>query len=56
VPIETKPRAGPMPHNGYRPFDIVCCRAAFSDFAYTPIDAGLAKAQREGASEDEWRR
>ena len=26
------PRRGPMPHNGYRPFDIAAVRAAFPDF------------------------
>jgi UDP-glucose 4-epimerase len=51
VPIETTPRRGPMPHNGYRPFDIACCRAAFPDFNFTPIGDGLAKAQREDAWE-----
>lgn len=56
VDIKTTPRAGPMPHNGYRSFDIAACRAAFPDFAYTPIVAGLAKAQREGESADEWRK
>jgi UDP-glucose 4-epimerase len=47
VPIEGSPRSGPMPHNGFRPFDIAACRAAFADFAFTPLEAGLAKAQRE---------
>jgi UDP-glucose 4-epimerase len=47
VPIVAMPRSGPMPHNGYRPFDIAGCRAAFPDFAYTALEAGLAKAQRE---------
>ena len=52
VAIETTARHGPMPHNGYRPFDIACCRAAFPDFSYTPVNAGLAKAQRE----DPWQK
>jgi UDP-glucose 4-epimerase len=47
VPIRISPRSGPMPHNGYRPFDIAACRAAFPDFAYTGLKAGLAQAQRE---------
>jgi nucleoside-diphosphate-sugar epimerase len=47
VPIESTPRHGSMPHNGYRPFDIACCRAAFPDFSYTPVNNGLAKAQSE---------
>jgi nucleoside-diphosphate-sugar epimerase len=47
VPIEPTQRSGPMPHNGYRAFGIADCRAAFPDFAYTPLEAGLAKAARE---------
>lgn len=42
VPIEPTPRNGPMPHGGYRPFDIAACRAAFPDFRYTPLREGLA--------------
>ena len=38
-------RTGPMPHNGYRPFDVAATRAAFPDFAYTPLPAGLALAR-----------
>jgi UDP-glucose 4-epimerase len=41
--ICTRPRQGPMPHNGYRPFDIETCRAAFPNFRYTPLSEGLAK-------------
>jgi nucleoside-diphosphate-sugar epimerase len=44
VPIRGSPRSGPMPHNGYRPFDISACRAAFPDFRATPIDRGLGLA------------
>jgi nucleoside-diphosphate-sugar epimerase len=44
VPIRATPRSGPMPHNGYRPFDTSACRAAFPDFRATPIDRGLALA------------
>jgi nucleoside-diphosphate-sugar epimerase len=47
VPIRATPRQGPMPHGGYRPFDIAACRAAFPDFRYTPLAQGLARAQRE---------
>jgi UDP-glucose 4-epimerase len=41
--IRTTPRSGPMPHNGYRPFDIAACRAAFPDFRYTTLDDGLRR-------------
>jgi UDP-glucose 4-epimerase len=47
--IKTSPRSGPMPHDGYRPFDISACRAAFADFTYTALPEGIAKAQREPA-------
>ncbi len=47
VTIKGSPRNGPMPHNGYRPFDTSACRSAFPDFSYTPIDTGIAAAQRE---------
>ena len=44
VKIKGSPRSGPIPHNGYRPFDIAACRAAFPDFRYTSLDEGLRKA------------
>jgi nucleoside-diphosphate-sugar epimerase len=47
VAIKGTPRSGPMPHNGYRPFDIAAARSAFPDFKFTPIAEGMAKAQRE---------
>jgi len=47
VPIEETPRIGPMPHNGYRPFDITTCRAAFPDFAFVPLEQGLSKTIAE---------
>lgn len=45
VAISGRPRSGPMPHNGYRPFDPAATFAAFPDFTYTPLDAGMEKAQ-----------
>jgi nucleoside-diphosphate-sugar epimerase len=47
VAIKTSPRIGPMPHNGYRPFDISASRAAFPNIRYTSLREGLAKAQRD---------
>lgn len=44
VSIKGSPRSGPMPHNGYRPFDIAACRAAFPQFRPTPLDRGLGFA------------
>lgn len=45
--IKGSPRQGPMPHNGYRPFDISACRAAFPDFRYATLAEGLRRAQRD---------
>ena len=47
VVIKGSPRRGPMPHNGYRPFDAAATYAAFPDFKYTKLDAGLARAQAQ---------
>ena len=44
VSIKGGPRSGPMPHNGYRPFDVAACRAAFPDFRYTSLADGLRLA------------
>jgi UDP-glucose 4-epimerase len=41
--VKGSPRSGPMPHNGYRPFDPAATRAAFPDFRYTPLDEGLKR-------------
>jgi nucleoside-diphosphate-sugar epimerase len=50
VRINGSPRKGPMPHNGFRPFDPGAAKAAFPDFAFTPLETGLAKAQSKGVS------
>jgi nucleoside-diphosphate-sugar epimerase len=39
--IKSSPRSGPMPHGGYRPFDIAACHQAFPDFVYTPLSRGM---------------
>lgn len=49
VAVKGSPRAGPMPHGGYRPFDISACRKAFPDFRFTPLAEGLARVQTETA-------
>lgn len=46
VPISGTPRHGPMPHNGYRPFDPAATAAAFPDFAYTALEQGMKAAQK----------
>jgi nucleoside-diphosphate-sugar epimerase len=50
VPIVETPRTQPMPHNGYRAFDIAGCRTAFPDFSFTPLPKGLRRtiADRKG--------
>ncbi len=47
VAIKGSPRSGPIPHNGYRPFDAAATRAAFPDFAYCPIDRGIVQVQAQ---------
>ncbi|PWC55341.1 NAD-dependent epimerase/dehydratase family protein [Azospirillum sp. TSO22-1] len=47
VPIRGTPRSGPMPHNGYRPFDVSAIRAAFPDLQMTPLAEGLARVERQ---------
>ena len=49
VRISGRPRQGPMPHNGLRTFDPAAVKSAFPDFAFTPLEVGLAKAETEGA-------
>jgi len=39
--INTIPRVGPMPHNGYRPFNPSSCLTAFPEFNYTTFANGL---------------
>ena len=45
--IKTTPRKGPMPHGGYRPFDIFSCHTAFPDFSYLPLEDGLKRMNPE---------
>ncbi len=45
VDIVSKPRTGPPPHNGYRPFDPAATQAAFPDFRYTLLEPGMQQAQ-----------
>ena len=45
VKIVGSPRSGPMPHNGYRPFDPENTFKSFPDFRYTELSEGMALAQ-----------
>jgi UDP-glucose 4-epimerase len=51
VSVTGSPRAGPMPHNGYRPFDASAVRRAFPEFQITPWQKGIAAACRITAGE-----
>jgi UDP-glucose 4-epimerase len=44
IAVKPSPRVGPMPHNGYRPFDTTICQHAFPEFRYTLLREGLRKA------------
>lgn len=46
VQIRGTQRSGPMPHNGYRPFDIAAIQRAFPEFRPTPIEEGMALARK----------
>ncbi len=47
VAIKGSPRKGPMPHEGYRPFDVSACREAFPEFRYTLPAEGVAQVHAE---------
>lgn len=42
VAVTRSPRTGPMPHNGYRPFDNAAVLRAFPGFRFRPPREGLA--------------
>lgn len=45
--VKSSPRVGPMPHNGYRPFDSAGTITAFPDFVYTSLADGLWQTHNE---------
>jgi UDP-glucose 4-epimerase len=47
VKVVGTPRNGPMPHNGYRPFDISAISAAFPDLRMTEVPAGVERVFRD---------
>ena len=47
VAIKSSPRKGPMPHNGYRTFDISAAREAFPEFNYTLPSEGIARVHAQ---------
>jgi nucleoside-diphosphate-sugar epimerase len=44
VEIKGSPRSGPMPHNGYRPFDVTAVTRAFPSFRFTPFEDAYARS------------
>lgn len=44
APLKTSTRSGPMPHNGYRPFDPSAVKVAFPSFRFTPFEDALRRA------------
>jgi nucleoside-diphosphate-sugar epimerase len=51
VTITSSPRTGPMPHNGYRPFDAAGIKEAFPDFNMTQWRDGMTSICRILAAE-----
>jgi len=47
VAIKGSPRKGPMPHNGYRPFNVSATREAFPEFSYTLPAEGIARVRAQ---------
>ncbi len=47
VAIKGSPRSGPMPHNGYRPFDPAGTMEAFPGFSYTQPADGFLKVHQQ---------
>lgn len=47
--IKSRARSGPMPHNGFRSFDISACKAAFPDFKFLSLKEGLVKMLSQDA-------
>jgi nucleoside-diphosphate-sugar epimerase len=46
VPVRGSPRSGPMPHNGYRPFDNRAVLKAFPGYRFRPWREGLARVHQ----------
>jgi UDP-glucose 4-epimerase len=44
VAVKGSPRSGPMPHNGYRPFDIANLRKVFPSFRFMPFYEALRRS------------
>lgn len=50
IGIRGSPRSGPVPHNGYRPFDPAACRQVFPDFRFTSLEVGLRKSMEDASN------
>ncbi len=53
VSVRGTERQGPMPHNGYRPFDPAATRAAFPEFSYLTLNEGLARTHQQMLKADD---
>jgi nucleoside-diphosphate-sugar epimerase len=49
--IVSTARVGPLPHNGYRPFDPQLTSRLFPDFAYLPLPDGVARVQADASAQ-----
>ena len=56
VAIHGSPRSGPMPHNGYRPFDPSATSTAFPDFGYTDFATGVARVHAAAEGTERFRK
>jgi UDP-glucose 4-epimerase len=44
IQIRGTPRSGPLPHDGYRPFDVSAVREAFPDFRFQSFDEAFRRS------------
>ena len=44
IKINFNPRNGPMPHNGYRAFDVTKAKKNFPSIKFTSIEEGIIKS------------
>ena len=51
ITVKGARRVGPMPHNGYRPFDVTALRTAYPTIRFTPIDEALRRSASDMATD-----
>lgn len=47
VGIKGSRRSGPIPHDGFRPFDVSAVKEAFPQFSFTPFETALHRSQSD---------